>query len=336
MNEKGTSVLEQYTFQVIRTMRGRGAVLCDTNAGLKLLKEYRGTCGKLETEAAVLKAIASTRQVRVDTIVENAEGKLISTDADGVNYIVKDWYGGQNPVMTDKKDLLMGAALLARLHLCMNGLQVEKWQPDAKRLDMDIPLDEQLKRRTRELKRVRNFIQEKRRKLEFERRVMQCFAENYKEAKEAMELLESIGYKEMRKDALACVQICHGSYNYHNIYFGNDWQAVVNFDRMHIGLQIQDFYGYLRKAMEKNQWNPELGLALYNTYAAIRPVSKAERQVLLVLLQYPEKFWKVLNYYFNTNKAWISERNLEKLEKVCQQQKLKKEFTLFLEKNVLK
>lgn len=336
MNEKGTAVLEQYTFQVIRTMRGRGVILCDTNAGLKILKEYRGTSGRIEREAAILKAIASTRQVRVDTVVENAAGELISTDSDGTNYIVKDWYGGQNPDMSDPKDLAKGAALLARLHNCMNELQLANWRPDPNRPETDWNLDVQMKRRTKELKRVYNFIQGKRRKLEFERRVLQYFDENYAEAQEAIAMLTEIGYDDMYQNAVGCTQICHGSYNYHNIYFGNDWQAVVNFGKMHVGLQIQDFYGYLRKAMEKNQWDPELGLELYHAYDKVRRVSGEEQQVLLVLLKYPEKFWKVLNYYFNTNKVWINERNLEKLEKVCRQQKLKKEFTLFLEKNVIR
>lgn len=34
---------------------------------------------------------------------------------------------------------------------------------------------------------------------------------------------------------------------------------------------------------------------------------------------YPEKYWKLANYYYTHNKAWISEKNLEKLEKLTAQ-----------------
>ena len=34
MSERSTSVLEQYDFQVIRSVRGRGAMLCETDKGM--------------------------------------------------------------------------------------------------------------------------------------------------------------------------------------------------------------------------------------------------------------------------------------------------------------
>ena len=45
MNEKGIDVLQQYDLDIIRTSRVRGAVLCETRQGSRLLKEYRGTQG---------------------------------------------------------------------------------------------------------------------------------------------------------------------------------------------------------------------------------------------------------------------------------------------------
>ena len=41
---------------------------------------------------------------------------------------------------------------------------------------------------------------------------------------------------------------------------------------------------------------------------------------------YPEKFWKIVNFYYNSGKAWIPGRNMEKLEKLLMQEKEKKDF----------
>ena len=38
-------ILEQYPFEVKQTVKGRGALICDTDKGLKILKEYRGSQG---------------------------------------------------------------------------------------------------------------------------------------------------------------------------------------------------------------------------------------------------------------------------------------------------
>ena len=43
MNDRNTEVLEQYEMEVSSARRGRGAWICETDRGLKLLREYKGT-----------------------------------------------------------------------------------------------------------------------------------------------------------------------------------------------------------------------------------------------------------------------------------------------------
>ena len=40
----------------------------------------------------------------------------------------------------------------------------------------------------------------------------------------------------------------------------------------------------------------------------------------------PEKFWKIANRYYNTHKAWVSGRNIEKLEKFIRQEDERERF----------
>ena len=56
-------------------------------------------------------------------------------------------------------------------------------------------------------------------------------------------------------------------------------------------------------------------------YDKIRPISSEEWENLQIRFTYPEKYWKLANYYFSHNKAWISGKNTEKLEKVIAQKK---------------
>lgn len=48
--------------------------------------------------------------------------------------------------------------------------------------------------------------------------------------------------------------------------------------------------------------------------------------MLYYRLAYPEKFWKIANFYYNSGKAWIPEKYQEKLLKVNRQEQEKKEF----------
>ena len=42
MNDRAVSVLSEYDFEVIRTWKGRGAILFETPEGIRILKEYTG------------------------------------------------------------------------------------------------------------------------------------------------------------------------------------------------------------------------------------------------------------------------------------------------------
>ena len=78
--------------------------------------------------------------------------------------------------------------------------------------------------------------------------------------------------------------------------------------------------------MEKNNWDISLGRELLDSYCKARPISVREFEVLKATLSYPEKFWKIINYYYNSNKAWYSEKNEDKLKQFRKQEKLRWNF----------
>ena len=50
MYDYGLSTLEQYSLTVLSTVRTRGALLCRTEEGLFILKEFKGTEKKLRKQ----------------------------------------------------------------------------------------------------------------------------------------------------------------------------------------------------------------------------------------------------------------------------------------------
>lgn len=79
--------------------------------------------------------------------------------------------------------------------------------------------------------------------------------------------------------------------------------------------------------MEKNNWDETTGFDIINSYHLERQLEKEEYRQLYYRLAYPEKFWKIVNFYYNSGKAWIPGKNLEKLVKVIDQEKEKTMFS---------
>lgn len=96
---------------------------------------------------------------------------------------------------------------------------------------------------------------------------------------------------------------CHGSYNYHSVLFCSGYMATVNFDRFHVGYQLTDLYQFIRKVMEKNNYNFNIAVKMIEEYDRILPLTKEDYRYIYILYSYPEKFWKVSNRYMNSKNA---------------------------------
>ena len=54
MNDKTLAVLEKYDIEVLRSWKGRSAILCETKTGIKILKEYKGSEKRLSLQKKIL------------------------------------------------------------------------------------------------------------------------------------------------------------------------------------------------------------------------------------------------------------------------------------------
>ncbi len=321
MIDKCVEIAERYDFVINKAMRGRGAVILDTDNGYKKIYEYSGAESRIKYEHELLNDIKSAGFECVDGIVPNKEGELITKDEFETMYVVKDWFVGKECSVKSEQDVIRGAEGLAVLH------NITKEMPDIKEM---APATEnpavEYERHNAELKRVRNYIRSKKQKVEFEYDILKHFDEYYSYAVEAAIKFQKTSAQILLEQAEKEVTICHGNYNYHNIMYLEDKTVIMGFERSGVGLLMKDLYFYLRKVMEKHDWNLKLGYNVLERYSRIRNITEEENEILKVMVMYPEKFWKVINQYYNANKAWIPDKNIEKLRKVYAGQRKKEEF----------
>ena len=124
MIEKYTEVLSQYELEILDVRRGRGAWLCETNQGLKLLREYKGTIKRLDFEDQVFTQLEEAWHPFVDRYVRNREGELLSSADDGTRWIVKDWYADKECNLKDDKEVLRAIKCCERSNSRKSGISV--------------------------------------------------------------------------------------------------------------------------------------------------------------------------------------------------------------------
>lgn len=316
MDERLEEVLNQYDFKVRQVTRVRGALCLDTDKGIRILKSGDVSKRKADFEDKVTRFLLDSGYENVDYMIQNKEGMLITSNSQGESFIVKQWFLGDECRVKEKEDLIAATANLARLHNIL--------MPKTRLETDDSPEDEcfmeSMGRHNREMKRVGTYIRNKKQKNDFERCILKSFDEFYGRAEKGYVLLNDSMLTEKELNARKTLQIRHGSYTYHNILMYDDQIATVNFDRAGYGLQLLDFYYFMRKVMEKNNWRVPLGDKLIREYGRYCTMDKETLKILGTLLYYPEKYWKILNHYYNNKKSWVAQKDMEKLEVVCEQE----------------
>lgn len=315
MNDRAVGLLDQYDLEVIRTRKGRGAILCDTSQGCLILKEYKGNPERCRLQERLLQRIREKGQVCVESIVPARDGQLLVKDHDGTSYLLKTYFDGRECSTSDRGECLEAVRLLARLH---ESMELEGTD------ELPAPPQKEYEKHNRELKRARHYLHRKGQKSCFEMTLQQSLDYFLEQAEEVTG--DWAHYSHLTDGQSPSRSFCHGDYQYHNIIrCGNEW-CVVNFEKCVRDDPSRDLYLLLRKLLEKSDWSAGLGRELLEAYEDISPLPAYSRIDLYYRLAYPEKFWKIVNFYLNSGKAWIPERNYEKLSRLLEQEEARQDF----------
>lgn len=309
----GLSVLSHYGLLASGTIRVRGALLCHTDQGDKLISEFWTATEKLEQRYLLQRRITESGILRCDQLLRNEEGALVTRGDDGGMYIVRNWYPGRECETGNSEDLVRTSDALARLHTAAHMPVKMEYRRES--------LVEECVRHNVEIRKIRKYLQKKKKKNEFEKLLL-ASADPYLEQgeKTAAEMAAS-SYEKLRKRADEEGAVCHGEFNQHNILLENKkGETVVHFDQWNFDLQVADLSCFIRKIMEKHEWSEHTADRILNAYSARKPLDKDEMENLRLRLSYPWKYWKLANRYYKSRKSWISGRNTEKLKALNAQQ----------------
>lgn len=321
MNDRAVGLFDNYEIEVNRTWKGRGAILCEADKGLFILKEYHGPTNKILFQDMLLKHIQEMGVFPVESILRTKEKELIVYDQERVPYIVKSYFEGRECNNRDLEECKQAVRTLAKLHSCSD---LSEWE-----YLEDQPvfhIEKEYEKHNKELKKVRRFLRGKSQKTAFEIYLMEHFDYFFDMALQVTEEMRYYMKDEEIADRTEFPIVCHGDYQYHNIIQTEDGMALINFEKCVRDNPVRDLYLFMRKLLEKNNWSQGLGDVLLRSYDEIRTLSERDYMQLYYRFAYPEKFWKIVNFYYNSGKAWIPGRNMEKLEKLLSQEKERLDF----------
>ena len=332
MVDKMSAVLEKYDMEITAVRKGRGSMIIETNQGMKVLKEYNGPVRKLDLIHTVLEQLEEVGYNRIDHIIRNKEGELYTKDMDGRMMVLKDYIEGRECNVKVKEEILQAVRELGKLHNAFQKCENENLT--------ELPLQnlkEEMFRHNREIIHIYRYLKKIGDKSLFEQELLSSFPYFMDQAKGTLQelgensCLKEINDENVKKCESNLYSLCHGDYQYHNVILHNGEVYVTNFEKVGRGGQVRDLYLFLRKVLEKYNWSVYLAEEMLDNYQNERQLVDYERKELYDRVRYPEKFWKIANFYMNSRKSWQPERNREKLQRVLSQEADKVKVLSFLE-----
>lgn len=316
LSEKMSEVYEAYDMEILGAVRGRGSMILKTDQGIRQISPFDGSEERLEQEREFKENLYETGFHHIDCCVPNREGELITCDRYGNPYVMREYFEGRECNPGSICDLNQAAANLAIFHIRGRELYAKEGRTYAYREPGNF------RRKTQEMKKIRSFISKRPTKNDFELLYIEAYDAFYRQAIDCQAMMDACD----RTNIAGHIGYCHGAYNYHSVLFCGGYLATVNFDRFHVGYQLIDLYQFIRKVMEKNNYNFDMAVKIIEEYDRILSLTREDYRYIYILYSYPEKFWKVSNRYMNSRKCWISPANLEKLSKLITDEQEKQKF----------
>ncbi len=283
-----------------------------------MLKEYRGRTEKLELLFQLQGKLKDS--LRTDTLIRTKEGALFVKDLDNSVYILEEQVEGKECSYKNEEDIVKACGAMAKLHLKFMTPQSEKICV----MPVFFYADE-MERHTIECKRVRNYLRKLHNKTEFERALLKEYDYFLEKAVAVTRRAREESQAEYEAYVNSNGLYCHGDYQYHNVIFGKGsggaYTGIVNLEHFAHDAGARDFYLLFRKISEKCDWSLDMAQSMLDAYQNRRVFPPIEWRSLCLRLEYPEKFWKIINFYYNSRKSWMPNRNYDKLESLIRQEK---------------
>lgn len=132
---------------------------------------------------------------------------------------------------------------------------------------------------------------------------------------QAYDTLKGSDYQNICKKAKKEKWICHHDYTYHNIIIGkNNEVNIIDFDYSCHELPVYDLANYILKALKRFSFDIDMALRILNLYDCIHPINKEDLMLMLAIFEFPQRFWRISERYYEKKTDWSDDTFVDKYE----------------------
>jgi CotS family spore coat protein len=324
-------VMGKYDFQVNNIIKARSAYKIETNKGNICLKRMRHGRDKAHNGNLLVKELSNNNFLNTSKYICTKEG-LLFVNINKFVFYVTEWINGNECDLSNIAEAENCSKLLAEFHIATNNIDTKKFVIKNNLKNWPQIFSSNLN----DIERFKKIIQRKKIKSEFDLKYLSHVESFYNRGLASIGLLNDSEYYKLSKNAMENKTICHDSFYYQNIIKAEEKYYIIDLDSIIIDLQVNDLGKFIRRLMYKAeyQWSFDKALLIINAYNSVYKLSKNEYEIMIALIMFPHKFWKLGKKKYQKNKNWNETKYLHKLNKLIKydepQQKFLNEYMKYI------
>lgn len=303
-------IAERYGLEVRGMVPYKDTFMLNTNRGKKILKKMMFSPERILFIYGAKEHLVKNGFINVDRYIETLYGEP-SFEFEGFNYVLNDFIEGRECNFDSDEEARKAAAVLATLHSASKGYSPSK---DSKIQDELGNLTSCFNKRLDDIKKLKK--QAKKGKGRFDHLFLEHIDYFIGMGEDAVTGLENSNYAKLVEKARLEGAFCHHDYTHHNILYTDDRLWVVNFDYCCFELKVYDLANLIRRKMRKCNWNIDKAKGLIDGYTSVEMLDSDEIAIMKLILLFPQKFWRVVNRYYNSRRSWSERSFAVKLQEV--------------------
>lgn len=320
MSDLHKDISQEYDFTVKNIIPFKDYFIIDSSAGKKILRKLNFSKERILFIHGAKEHLYKKDFCNIDRFICSKKG-LPYVNIDGTYYTVTDLIDGRECDLDKNEDVIKASIALAQMHNSSRG-----YIPPEKCLVKDDlgKLPAQFTKRLEEIKRIKKAAQKEKGNLDY--LILQYIDYFYNLGEEAVNLINKSKYNELVEKTREEKLFCHHDYTHSNIIIGSRETSVINFNLCSFELKIYDLANLLRRKMRKCNWDVKEAKIIIDAYRTVEPISEDEFFVMKIMLQFPQKFWRVVNKYYNSRRCWRDRTFERKFMEVIDEIKYHKKF----------
>ncbi|KAB2952301.1 CotS family spore coat protein [Heliorestis acidaminivorans] len=246
-------------------------------------------------------------------VIPTWQGKLYTPFQGGFAFLT-DWVADRPCDFQRESHLTAATATLAQFHQHAKGLKTPQ-QNHRRAYWKRWP--RVLSRRTKDLQKYRALVAEKKIFLTMteQKKMLALLDQSIEQAKSSLKILENSQYQEISDNAKKEATFVHRDIASRNFVLDHYNQArLIDFDYCRWDIYICDLVRLLDRSLRYYRWSFQRGQEIIKTYDEIRPLEPAEYPLILALLTFPQKFWRLCHRFFRENSVHSIKDFLERMK----------------------